>query len=152
MAPGYGDAETISANVQTAAVIYASGTSEEIGIAGKRNAEDTDWMERRSRGYTFDDDGDIFPDNINFNRADHGPESSQTDFALKWIFGTHSAIGGAAWNGDDPPGHSDLNDRDKAAESDQYIRIEAGLSGVPINEVNDYGYEWLGDPEEDPRE
>ena len=64
MAPGYGDAETISANVQTAAVIYASGTSEEIGIAGKRNAEDTDWMERRSRGYTFDDDGDIFPDNI----------------------------------------------------------------------------------------
>ena len=140
MAPGYGDAETVSSNVQTAAVIFASGTAEEVGVNGKYELIDNELVltEARSRGI--------------FNRADHGPETGDTDYNQKWIFGTHSAIGGAAWNGDGPVGHSDPNDRAKAEESDEFIRTQAILSGIGINEVDDYGYEWLGEPDENPRE
>lgn len=84
------------------------------------------YTERRSRGST--------------NRADHGPESANTDYDLIWLYATHSAIGGAAWNGDNPAGaHGDLNDRATAAESDQHVRNKARSKKHPLNLVDDYG-------------
>ena len=136
MALGYGDAETISANVEMAALIFAAGTSEEVGIAGK---------------YEYLDDGTPIPVELRsraeFNRADHGPESPSIDYDQIWIFGTHSAIGGAPWKGDHPVGHSESNDRAKAIESDQFIRSKALSTNVPINLVDDYGFDSLGPPE-----
>ncbi len=69
-----------------------------------------------------------------------------TDYDQIWIFGTHSAIGGAPWGGDDPLGHSDLNDRAKAVQSDRFIRDMAREWNVPIDTVDDYGYDDLGPP------
>jgi len=135
MALGYGVAETVPSNVETAAVIYAAGTSEEISAASSIIIVDTVAVfdERRSR--------DIF------NRADHGPESTNTDFDQIWIFATHSGIGGAPWEGDMPAGHTETNDRAKAVQSDQFIRNKAISEGVPINLVEDYGYGSLDPPE-----
>jgi len=52
----------------------------------------------------------------------------------------------APWEGDMPVGHTETNDRAKAIQSDQFVRNKAISKGVPINLVDDYGYQWLGPP------
>lgn len=122
MVAGYGDFwETIPA-VESVAVIYAAGSSEEIGIEAR-----LDLNQDRSRPQ--------------FNRVD-GAAPPETEYNRKWIFGTHSGIGGAPWLGDMPLGHTESNDRAKAIESDQYVRLKARASQVPINGVSDYGYQY----------
>jgi len=140
---GYGVAETISSNVQTVAVVYAAGTVEEVGTDERFQVVGNQvvLIEQRSRWI--------------FNRADHGPVSAKTDFDQIWIFGTHSAIGGAPWEGDGPSpgtlanpalaGHTETNDRAKAILSDQHVRNKARSKNLPINLVDDYGYQWLDD-------
>jgi len=129
-ATGYGELETISANVETAAAVFASGTSAEVSV---------------DEDFYYDGEQIVYREQISrkaFDRADHGPESAETDYFLKWILGTHAAIGGAPWSGDMPAGHNEPNDRVKAIESDQFVWQRAIASGVPINEEDDYGYEY----------
>ena len=77
------------------------------------------------------------------HRADGGPETGFTDYQEFWIFGTHSAIGGAPWRGDMPTGHSLPNDQWAAVESDQFIREKALSTNVPVDDVDEYGYQYI---------
>jgi len=110
-APGYGDAETVPGNVRYAELVLA----------------DSKTGYPKSRGY--------------FNRADHGPESKQTAFHETRLLGTHSALGGSPWQGDDPGGaHSFKHDIKMAIKSDQAVRKHARKAGVKIPLISDYGY------------
>ena len=138
MTTNYGG-ETISGNVETAAVIYAAGNASENGPEPRIIKDHTGryiYSQVRSRRF--------------FIKADHGPESSNTDYDQIWIFGTHSTIGGAPFWGDAPAGHTDLNDRLKAEESDEFIRDIAQSVGLPINDEDDYGYDLLGEERDVP--
>ena len=108
MTLGYGEAETVSDNVQNAAIILAD-----------RNLG--------SRG--------------SWNRADHGAEDlSKTNYQVDTIWGTHSGIGGAPWDGDHPDGTNEGLDKGSSIISDRFIRQRAIAVGVPINEVKDYDF------------
>ncbi len=108
---------SLPANVESSIGVYAAGSSAELGATNGA-------MEEQSR--------------VVFERI-FIPSTT-------WLFGTHSAIGGAPWEGDDPLGHSWPNDQLKAANADLHIRQAARDAGVPISSVGDYGYFYLTAP------
>jgi RHS repeat-associated protein len=73
-----------------------------------------------------------------FNRADHGPEdrSKMKDFEDRAFVGTHSAIGGAPWDGDRPRGMTPDQDAKASAEADAWMRAKAKAAGVPLRDGN----------------
>lgn len=141
MVPGWGDAETVPANVEHVTMLLAAGTPEEIGpegatttVIGPDGQPTIVPLYQRSRWW--------------FNRANAGPESFTTDYQEHWLFGTHGGIGGAPWEGDRPIGHSWGNDKNKAIEADTLVRGHALTNDVPIIylQVSDYGYQYTVDP------
>lgn len=73
-------------------------------------------------------------------RVDGYPESDHTSYRREMIIGTHSALGGAPWWGDWPPGHSARGDIAAAIAADKAVRERAVTAGSPISLVADYGY------------
>ena len=59
------------------------------------------------------------------------------------VHGTHSAIGGAPWQGDQPEGLTETMDREAAIAADQFVRGQAGWARVPLRRKTrgEYGYD-----------
>jgi RHS repeat-associated protein len=125
-APGFGEGETVPANVDRAEAVFPStGGSKEVTIRGHtyRLPEYP-----KSRPY--------------FNRADHGAENQgASGYHETFIPGTHAALGGDPWGGDHPGGlHSRANDNAAAQRADEVIRQSAQNAGINVPTVVNYGY------------
>ena len=76
-----------------------------------------------------------------FNTADHGAEDpSKTNYKQESIFGTHAAMGGAPWSGDQPGATNQTFDKNAAKIADRDMRKAAQAAGVPIPTVSKYGF------------
>lgn len=126
-APGFGDDETVPANVDQAEAVFPStgGTRE---ITGRRGDTYRVPEYPKSRSY--------------FNRADHGAESQgQSGYHETFIPGTHAALGGAPWDGDHPGGlHTRTHDNSAAQQADEAMRRSAQNAGINVPTVVKYGY------------
>jgi hypothetical protein len=126
-APGYGEAETVPANVDSAEVTFPDeGTT--TWVVGPKGQMIPVKEYPLSRWY--------------FNRADGGAEDpSKTRYHVTNIAGTHAGLGGDPWGGDHPGGkHSRANDNSAAERADRAVRTSARAAGVQINLIGNYGY------------
>ena len=123
MALGYGNGEDTAKVVHSAGVYAAWGRIGQVTPSG--------------RGHTYvlppanDATGEIGPmwgerSRASFNRAPENP------VAKKWLFATHSGLGGAPWAGDHPTGHTEANDKAMSKIADKFIRDEAKNAGVVL--------------------
>jgi hypothetical protein len=113
----FDDPRTIPSNVKFAANVLAA-----------HRLQGVPYPQERSRG--------------GWTRVDAGPESPDTLYSELYVFGTHSALGGAPWDGPHPKGHGQGNDIRAAIKTDQFVRARAIDAGVNIQQKTeaDYGY------------